>query len=78
MPKATIYIAARRIQERYGVSASTLRNWENEGKIEAMRTPGDKRLYNSNGIEQLFGSKEHSKPKYKVCYARVIIERQRE
>jgi predicted site-specific integrase-resolvase len=39
MSKTATYIAARRIQERYGVSTSTLRNWENEGKIEAKWTP---------------------------------------
>ncbi len=78
MPKAATYIAARRIQERHEVSTSTLRNWENEGKIEAKETPGGKRLYNPNDIDQLFGAKELSKPKSKVCYASVSTERQRE
>jgi predicted site-specific integrase-resolvase len=71
MSKTATYIAARRIQERYGVSTRTIRNWENEGKIEAKRTLGGKRLYNSNDIDQLFGAKELSKHKSKISYARV-------
>jgi predicted site-specific integrase-resolvase len=39
MHKTTTYITAKRIQEQYEVSTSTLRNWENEGKIEAKWTP---------------------------------------
>ncbi len=77
MSKTATYIAARRIQERYEVSTSTLRNWEKEGKIEAKRTPGGKNLYNSNHINQLFGAKELSKPKFKISYARVRTEHQK-
>lgn len=47
MSKHPTYITAKKIQEQYDVSVSTPRNWENEGKIEARRTPGGKRLSTS-------------------------------
>ncbi len=62
MFKATTYITAKIIQEQYEFSTSTTRNWENEGKIESKKTPGGKRLYNSNDIDQFFLTKNSVSP----------------
>jgi predicted site-specific integrase-resolvase len=77
MSKATTYITAKIIQEQYEVSTSMLRNWGNEGKMEAKRAPEDQRLQNSNYIDQLFGAKELTKRKSKVCCSIVRTEHQR-
>jgi predicted site-specific integrase-resolvase len=71
MPKDTLCIPAKKVQEQYEISASTLRNWENSGKIEAKKTPGGKRLYNADDIDKLLGTKESSRAKSKICYASV-------
>lgn len=76
MIKGVQYLPATKIQETYGVSASTLRNWEKEEKITAIRAPGGKRLYCSESIDKLFHIE--SKPKTKICYARVSSNHQKE
>ncbi|MEN6511389.1 MAG: IS607 family transposase [Chloroherpetonaceae bacterium] len=46
-----------------GVHPNTLRRWENEGKIKAIRTPGNRRLYDLSSLEP--------SNKAKIIYARV-------
>ena len=53
-----------------GVHPNTLRRWENEGKIQAIRTPGNKRLYDLSSLEQKQGKK--------IIYARVSSYGQKE
>jgi predicted site-specific integrase-resolvase len=71
MPKGTLYIPAKKVQEQYEISASTLRNWENSGKIEAKKTPDSKWLYKADDINKLLGAKESSRTKSKISYARL-------
>ncbi len=42
----TRYITSKKAMEKLGVSIVTLRNWEKQGVIEAIRTNGNHRLYN--------------------------------
>ena len=49
--------------ELLGVHPNTLRRWENEGKVKAIRTPGNQRLYDLNSLIKEEGSK--------IIYARV-------
>ena len=70
------YLAANKVQKIYGVSTGTLRNWEKEEKISAIRAPGGKRLYNRESIEKLFHVE--SKVKERICYARVSSSHQKE
>src|SRR5690606_34860515 len=66
------------IQKQYEVSTATLRRWDEEKKIETIRAPGGKRLYNSEQIDKLFQRVEQStKVRKKVCYARVSSDLQR-
>ena len=60
-----------------GVHWQTLRNWDTAGKIETIRMPGGKRLYNVN--KYLETSKTHNNQEIiinsiirkKICYCRV-------
>jgi hypothetical protein len=44
------FISASTIQKTYEISTSTLRRRDEEKKIEAVRGPGGKRLYNVHQI----------------------------
>jgi putative resolvase len=70
------YLPATKIQEIYGVSTGTLRNWEKEEKIDCIRSPGGKRFYHRESIEKLFHIE--SKPRERICYARVSSTHQKE
>lgn len=74
------YVSATKIQERFGVSSSSLRRWEKDGKVNTIRTPGRFRLYDVGDVEHLF-QQEKSTPgpeKEKICYARVSSDHQKE
>lgn len=65
-----------------GVSTKIMRIWDNEGKLEAVRTAGGHRRYRLSEIEKLQGihHEEAKKPdKEQVCqYARVSSHEQKE
>jgi predicted site-specific integrase-resolvase/transposase len=46
------YVSSARAVEKMGVHANTLRRWEREGKLVAIRTPGGRRLYNVDEFEE--------------------------
>jgi putative resolvase len=72
------YISASTIQKTYEVSTATLRRWDEEKKVEAVRGPSGKRLYNADQINQLFQKEGgQGRTKTRVCYARVSSEHQR-
>ncbi len=48
------FITTRETKKIFGVNEDTLRRWADNGKIEYIRTPGGKRLYN---VEQYINSK---------------------
>ena len=57
-----------------GISESTLRRWEREGKIKVIRTPGGKRRIPESEVKKLLGEKEEKLRTMKircVIYARV-------
>jgi len=58
------------------VHISTLRKWEKEEKIEAIRAPRGKRLYSVESLDKLFHVE--TRKKEKVCYARVSSAKQKE
>jgi putative resolvase len=72
------FISASKIQERFGISSSSLRRWDRDGKIKTIRTPGGFRLYRVGDVEQIFNQGEANiEQKAKICYARVSSEHQR-
>ena len=70
--------------EIIGVHFQTLRNWEKEGKIEAIRTPGKKRYYNVKKFLKQYRNEEIEVPikkikeKRNICYCRVSSESQKD
>lgn len=78
MLKSTKYVPAKLIKEKYAISAATLRKWSLDGKIDVIRTPGGKRLYDSNKVATLFGDTRDDPIRTKIAYARVSSDHQRE
>jgi len=77
------YMTPKKASEIIGVHFQTLRNWEKEGKIEAIRTPGKKRYYNVKKFLKQYRNEEIEKPieklkeKRNICYCRVSSESQK-
>jgi putative resolvase len=82
MSNSDRFISATKIQTRYGISSSSLRRWDSDGRVETIRTPGGFRLYRIQDIERLFGKEEgeieNEPKKAKICYARVSSDHQKE
>jgi predicted site-specific integrase-resolvase len=66
------YLSGKKASKIIGVHPRTLYNWEKQGKITALRSPGGMRLYDVTNFiksnKDLVTSKKH---KYKICYCRV-------
>jgi predicted site-specific integrase-resolvase len=68
----TDYKKPKEASKILGVHWQTLRNWDTSGRIETIRTPGGKRLYNVNKyLEDNNMNKEINLIKKKICYCRV-------
>jgi len=76
------YMTPKNASEIIGVHFQTLRNWEKEGKIEAIRTPGKKRYYNVKKFLKQYRNEEIEIPikkeKRNICYCRVSSESQKD
>lgn len=70
------------IKQHYTIGGSTLRRWEAQGKITALRTSENgKRLYDTYQLQELLGKKDKEPPtkkKESVIYCRVSSPRQKE
>ena len=67
------FVTGKVASEKLGVHQRTLYQWEKKGKIDTIRTPGNKRLYN---IEKFLGYKDELKQeettdRKKIIYVRV-------
>ncbi|MFB2977971.1 IS607 family transposase [Microseira sp. BLCC-F43] len=58
-----------------GVHVSSLRRWENEGKLRAIRTPGGQRRFVLEEVEKVAGVPRTIKT---ICYGRVSTHSQQE
>ena len=74
------YQSLKTLQTQFDISASTLRQWVVDGKIEAVRTSGSgRRLYNVDSVRAYFGIKEpEKKEQNRFIYARVSSSHQKE
>jgi len=81
------YIAGKEASEILGVHQRTLYNWETNGLIETIRTPGNKRLYNVNKFIQNKKCTDtictnlddlDKKEKLNICYVRVSSNNQKD
>jgi predicted site-specific integrase-resolvase len=75
------YLPAAKVHALYAVARTTLRDWAESGKVEALRAGGTgKRLYKLADIERVLGvvhGKEKEAKRERVCYARVSSQHQR-
>lgn len=61
------FITTRETKKIFGVNEDTLRRWADNGKIEYIRTPGGKRLYN---VEQYINSNtQHNNDDNTITYS---------
>ncbi len=69
------YLTPKEASKILGVHKLSLKNWEEKGKIECIRTPGGKRLYNVTKYlnDQL---PTPTIEKKKICYCRVSTRNQ--
>ncbi len=75
----TRYVTPKKACEILGVHFKTLYSWEEKKKIETIRTPGGKRLYNVDKyISNNINIQPISKPKLNICYCRVSTYNQRD
>ena len=80
------YIGGKDASKILGVHQRTLYLWEQKGKIETVRTPGGKRLYNvkkylqmNQNIESVSDvTMKSPNKKYKICYVRVSTNNQKD
>jgi predicted site-specific integrase-resolvase len=82
------YYCPKETSEKLGVHFQTLRNWEKEGKIECIRSPGGKRFYDLDGFLKKYENESTIKDtnntddlkinlKRKICYCRVSSNSQK-
>lgn len=69
------YVRPKEAASILGVAVSSLRRWEEEGKIKAIKTPSGHRRYSIEEIEQAAGLPRTITT---VCYARVSSHSQRD
>jgi predicted site-specific integrase-resolvase len=72
-----IYVSGSKVSKQLGVSLSSLRNWEAQGKIQAIRTCGGHKKYNlADFLEKAKNNPETSNTRYDVVYCRVSSTKQ--
>jgi len=80
------YVSSKEAAEKLGVHFQTLRNWDREGKIKTIRSPGGKRFYDVKSFLEKTDKydKENDKieegkdERKKICYCRVSSYSQKE
>lgn len=71
------YYTIAEVSELLGVTKTTLRRWEEVGKIESKRTQGNHRRYEKKAIDRIL-QKEEKIEKITIGYARVSTNEQKE
>lgn len=75
---ATSYKSAKFFTSKLGVSDGSLRRWELDGKIDAIRSPGGFRLYSVDSVNRAFGLVGAGlQKKVRIAYARVSSAKQK-
>jgi len=69
------YISPKEAVKILGVHWLTLKNWESKGKIDCIRAPYGKRMYNVDKYLKQHGKKENTTGR-KICYCRVSTRNQ--
>ena len=69
------HITPKEAAKILGVHVSSLRRWENEGKLKAIRTPGGQRRFILEEVEKIGGIPRTIKT---ICYGRVSTHSQQD
>ena len=64
-------LSAGKLAEELGVHIETIRRWEKEGKIKAIRTQGGHRRFNINQVRAMLEDEKLKENKVTIIYARV-------
>lgn len=80
------YVSSKEAAEKLGVHFQTLRNWDKEGKIKTIRSPGGKRFYDVKSFLEKTDKYDKDNDKIeegkderkKICYCRVSSYSQKE
>ena len=69
----------RQFAERIGVSVKTLQRWDREGRLTPLRTPGNRRLYTDEHVQQVLHlrSGNSQQPRRIMVYLRVASQAQK-
>jgi predicted site-specific integrase-resolvase len=70
------YVNTKEAKELLRVTATTLRRWDKEGKIQVIRTPSGIRMYNKKCIREILGQVSSTQPKQNIIYCRVSSKKQ--
>lgn len=70
------YVTPKKAREVLGVSNSTLRLWDQQNKINTIRAPSGRRLYDIESIQRNNSKYENTKTKQKIYYCRVSSKKQ--
>jgi len=71
-------LTLRQAAKQLGADPSTLRRWDNEGRLQAVRTPGGHRRYRLSDIQALQGQQPESAVLRAVVYCRVSSHDQKQ
>ena len=69
----SVYVPNRKAVEILGLSAYTLREWADNGKIDFIRTPGNVRLYN---VSKYVNKTEITKNKIYYCHVTSVRKKE--
>ncbi len=68
------FLPIRKVADMLGLSVQTIRRWEKGGKLKAIRSPGNQRLFSVDEVKRLVGIPPGSRV---VIYARVSSAKQK-
>ena len=74
----TDLVSLSKASKMLGVTTRTLVEWDNTGKIEAVRTPGNHRRIPMSEIKRLIGESEDEKRTVTLAYCRCSTDKQRD
>jgi putative resolvase len=64
--------------QQFGVGLSTLKRWEREGRISAMRTHGNHRRYSRSEVLESAEAEAQAQPRKRYAYCRVSSHKQKD
>jgi len=70
------YLNTQQARDMLKVSTETLRRWDTEGKIQTIRTQGNRRLYALKDVQAILGQYPTPGSQQKIVYARVSFKKQ--